>query len=521
MQNMAVESVDELVGLAMDQEAFQNRIDDCLKGHVEQLERNRLQAHGVHDILPLLRISVGRVLMKLAVRHGSATQAVMELSPDDARHIYDWLLAARIRDEAWLSRCDAQGRPLKLMKFGSVQQIVAEANKAMAKRRADGSRQDANEGTRVVHDCGGGWTVVRLLTPEALDYETAQMGHCVGQGAYDDLIEEDPIYSLRDPMGRSHITIEVDNYSQEIRQLKGKQNHTPKIDYTRRLIGWSGLVGLTISEGECAPGFGIDKRFGLIELGTLKPGETFEGDLWITFNDSLETRLALPPQIRIKGDVSFRGPLGQTQLLSESKPTTLPEGLTVDGNVQIERMHLDRLSINADVILIDNSHVKTLGCLKTRRLVITDSVFDAEALSSSVINGEVQLRFCTGAEFRETTTVTGAISVIACGDEFSSSPSITFEDGFQLRGRNELSIDGSSVSFGNTIKVDGHFSITNRSMVDMPRCLNVSGNMIVSESRINCWPEMMDIRGLTAETSVQVIDHSCLPLSRPFRSATR
>ena len=107
---------------------------------------------------------------------------------------------------------------------------------------------------------------INELTAKALENEGAIMGHCVGSYCDPVLSGEKSIYSLRDPKGRSHVTVEVRNptrddiiqnniteyyeMSQEgfpfanrwadeqaaktprtIRQIKGKQNLAPIEDY--------------------------------------------------------------------------------------------------------------------------------------------------------------------------------------------------------------------------------------------------------------------------------------------------
>src|SRR5258708_32148628 len=47
------------------------------------------------------------------------------------RHVADWIEAARVNNEDWLQRCDSMGRPLKLLKIGSLAKVEAEADKAM------------------------------------------------------------------------------------------------------------------------------------------------------------------------------------------------------------------------------------------------------------------------------------------------------------------------------------------------------------------------------------------------------
>ncbi len=61
----------------------------------------------------------------------------------------------------------------------------------------------------VVYQFHDGWTIQRLMTPEQLQYEGDEMGHCVG----DYIPEVDSgamvVYSLRDPKGIPHVTMEV------------------------------------------------------------------------------------------------------------------------------------------------------------------------------------------------------------------------------------------------------------------------------------------------------------------------
>jgi hypothetical protein len=82
------------------------------------------------QVLKLLELSVGRVLEKAAAG-GAFPMSLINAS--QATHVTDWLTAAVLADEEWLKAIDDHGRPRKLMKFGSVEAIVAEADKAMAK----------------------------------------------------------------------------------------------------------------------------------------------------------------------------------------------------------------------------------------------------------------------------------------------------------------------------------------------------------------------------------------------------
>ena len=86
-------------------------------------------------------------------------------------------------------------------------------------------------GAEFVMNLPNNMTAYRLTTPEALDFESEYMGHCVGNGGYDANIKNGTmqIYSIRDERGEPHATFEVRNNT--IQQCKGKQNKAPVAKY--------------------------------------------------------------------------------------------------------------------------------------------------------------------------------------------------------------------------------------------------------------------------------------------------
>ncbi len=85
--------------------------------------------------------------------------------------------------------------------------------------------------TKEIMQFENGYTVVQLLTEEALDFESDNMGHCVGKGSYDKGVKDGnvQIYSIRDENGEPHVTFEVSNGA--INQCKGKGNKPPVKKY--------------------------------------------------------------------------------------------------------------------------------------------------------------------------------------------------------------------------------------------------------------------------------------------------
>lgn len=244
--------------------------DQELYRAIETSIREAERSDVVHQ---LLMLSLGRVWfkhMKSAPQFVDvpATEQMMRFHAE-LQHIADWIEAAIVNDEPWLKNVDAQGRPKKLMKFSTLDQIVREADKAMLKgaQKALGIR--LIEGAEsLVAKLEDGFYIVELHTPAALDRESAYMQHCIGMGAYDNRLNKGShrYLSLRDPAGKPHVTIELsrvpnlsidppsrstkytravahvseeaapDGFYWTIMQYQGKQNRAPIAKYTDILV---------------------------------------------------------------------------------------------------------------------------------------------------------------------------------------------------------------------------------------------------------------------------------------------
>lgn len=140
-------------------------------------------------------------------------------------------------------------------------------------------REDRGAGSAGTVDCTPvpsmpGWAWVHLVTAAALDHEGSVQGHCVGDGGYDrhawpggvrpDRWDVDAgIWSLRDPDGKSLVTVEID--FDGIRQAQGPGNARP--------------------EPETAPAFeALLARF-------VKPGFPYRLPYWLVREESGATRL--------------------------------------------------------------------------------------------------------------------------------------------------------------------------------------------------------------------------------------
>ncbi len=153
-------------------------------------------------------------------------QLWMQWHSVDAWHVCDWLITAVADGHPWLANVDANGHPKKLMKCGSLDRLVHEATKGLRQRNLReiilGPEDEA-----FVCDLGAGHTLVQLFSPAALRKEGLLMHHCVGQGAYDDLLGDPDVgfFSVRTENGKPLATLEI--RGGYIRQFRGPTNIEP------------------------------------------------------------------------------------------------------------------------------------------------------------------------------------------------------------------------------------------------------------------------------------------------------
>ncbi|MBK3745077.1 hypothetical protein G3A39_38445 [Paraburkholderia aspalathi] len=191
-------------------------------------------------VYELFRCSVGRILANSirqtstkfpsSVHSWGAWYADFVLESENAVHIADWLESAVIEGDKWLNNIDHLGRPKKLMKCSAIIDLVREADKAMAIKNTFKTLPLGEGHEIIVATLQDGYAVVEMKTPEALDYESRRMKHCIGHGAYDrNLIEESHYYySLRDPKGHPVATIETKRGSRAVYWDSILQVHGPR-----------------------------------------------------------------------------------------------------------------------------------------------------------------------------------------------------------------------------------------------------------------------------------------------------
>jgi hypothetical protein len=144
----------------------------------------------------------------------------------DAWHVCDWLLTAVSDGHPWIANVGLDGHPKKLMKCGTLERLAFEATKGLRQRDI----RDivlGPEDESFAFELGAGHTLVRLFSRAALRKEGLRMHHCVGQGAYDELLDDPDVgfFSVRDRDGKPKATLEIrDGF---LRQFRGPTNAEP------------------------------------------------------------------------------------------------------------------------------------------------------------------------------------------------------------------------------------------------------------------------------------------------------
>lgn len=313
--------------------------------------------HGADERLGgLLALCVGRLMLK-AVRCGQDWHDICRY--EDIGHVADWIKASVVNDAEWLGRVDERGRPKKLLKFGTMEGLINEADKSMRIEAQKLHGVKLKDGDEALHaELSDGLYLVRLLTPEALDRESAEMQHCIGNGGYDDLLDEDYLFlSLRDGHGKAHATLEIGDGA--ITQLQGKQNKLPAPKYIDALVPFMRTHRFEVSVPARILGYVVDIHDNWYPLDGLPNGLTIENSL-----DLSSTRItALPEGLRVGGSLYVGGtditalPKGlvvrRDLYAYRTGITALPEGLKVGRHLDVSNTRItilpDDLSVGGDL----------------------------------------------------------------------------------------------------------------------------------------------------------------------------
>ena len=379
------------------------------------------------------------------------------------RHIADWLRAALANEEPWLKNVDEQGRPKKLLKFGSNKAITQEADKAMlkaAQRLRSTSVKLIDRDEALVEMLEDGYYVVRLLTPAALDQESAEMQHCIGNGGYDEHLKtgRHEYFSLRDEAGRPHVTLEVKNG--HVAQFQGKQNAFPIDKYRDLLIPFMKTRKWRVDIPAYRLGYVIDAHGEWHSIHKLPEDLEVVGDLDL----KQTTLISLPKGLKVRGNL----------LLSQSDIKILPDGLWVGESLSLHYSDIEVLPENLTV-------------------------------GSNLFLGRTRI-----ANLPETLVVGGYLDLI--GTDIKTLPAVISVGGSLYLAETQIS------SLPDSLKVKGDLDIRRTAIRSLPENLVVNGTLDLSSNEISMLPENIYV-GMEIIIKGTRIKH--LPVSIPDTAIIR
>jgi hypothetical protein len=457
------------------------------------------------QILQLLMCSVGRILAKERRRKGA--DEISEPSARAIRHIVDWMRAAISREANWLSKLDGKGRPKKLLKYPSVAALVAEVDRDMLRQAGRNSApSNGSVGTEPYMDLGNGWWLVRLLTAQALDYESSIMQHCIGNGGYDTQLT-DPIkvfLSMRDPKGKPHVTIALS--SGVIEQLSGKQNASPKPRYVKQLAPFFRATGeLGYLDG--THGVVADVHGCLHAFDDLPEVLDVAGPLWLD-DESQNASYALPKVIKAGGYVSinedvFHGKLECVEANSlEMSGTKVWAGcefkirntLNLRGS-EIERLP-DNLVLEGNLDLAGAKISELPGGLKVGGLLDLEKT-DIRVLPDDI---EVSSLKITGTDIQSLGGIKKLDRLLAAGSKLRSLPAdlsverlldisesdvTSIPEGFKIKGG--LTATGCKRTIKLPRRLETGYADFTRSSVYIPKEFEARASVVFRASRMSLW----------------------------------
>ncbi len=174
-----------------------------------------------------------------------------------------------------------------------------------------------------------GFTVVRLISPAALDRELAQMQHGIGGKAYHKKLNDPKnLYlSLRDSHGKPCATLEV--ISGKLTRLQSERRQALAPKYRDALVPFLKAAKWKMEIPVSRLGYVVDVHGEWHEFDKLPIGFTVDGDL-----DLSDTSVTILPEgLTVDGDLD----------LSDTSVTILPEGLTVGRCLVLERSSIAQL----------------------------------------------------------------------------------------------------------------------------------------------------------------------------------
>lgn len=280
-----------------------------------------------------------------------------------------WLAKAIEDKERWIEKTDASGRVRRLSHIKTLQEALAlceeDASQARKRELAEKERKEGNNPgeVQIAHRFCDATFAVRLKTPSALAWEGRQMRHCLGSGRYAARLAQRraQYFSIRDRLGRPHVTLEVT--ARCIIECKGRANSDPflaygdKIEELAEAMGWRWANLDRRRKPELLHQFGLDRmvfeREVTLSVRMLPLARTLYVEGSMTAAD-LNRMTTLPSVLLVGGDLILR---------RCANLRFMPRWLRVEGDTIIEgcgelRRLADHFSGGGSVTLSDCPHLR-------------------------------------------------------------------------------------------------------------------------------------------------------------------
>jgi hypothetical protein len=436
-------------------------------------------ALGDNALFDVLNHSVVRVLTKVVDLSdpGTSVDIVFRREFRPIIHVRDWLKAALFNDVPWLRNLDDTGRPKKLVKCRDLNELVREADKDMRKQNAAIVRKPLAQGEEaLVFACADGWSIVRLITPAALDRESVIMQHCIGNGAYDDRLADDRFryLSLRDPAGNPHGTMEIDG--KNLIQFQGKQNATPLEKYVQIALSFFVEQGIDCNEAGCGL---VTDADGLNYFHHELPERLVVKTERLTLRSTPERKIKLPKFIHTTGSLELVGVF-----------ENIPERLLIEQDLEIVR--LDRkgeLGTTEHLSSFDvlPSKIHVFGDCRMRQLPMSQLPSDMRVEGHLDVAG-------TGIKSLPSELRCGSIDI--CYTDVTEFDTVHFiPEEQRQRGRRVL-----EARFSKLEKIVGEpifhrLELTASKLAELPAGLIVTGDLSVDQTSVTVLPEDMTVGG--------------------------
>jgi hypothetical protein len=445
------------------------------------------------QVQKLMAYSVGRVLSKTEPDDYTPTTQPEHFFA--ARHIADWLAAAIANQEQWLENVDDLGRPKKLLKFATIDAIIREADKAMlryAQKSQNVKLRDGDE--KLIMELADGYHIVQLLTPAALDRESGEMQHCIGNGGYDDHLSTKGVQyvSLRGPGGKAHATLEVDNG--RVLQLQGKQNAQPIREYLERIAPYLRRENLVLAEMRTDARFMFVDDYRIVDAWDLTDCTEVLGDLVRTRAD-----LKLPAKLRVRGSIAIS---------NSSFPNGFPREIVADGHISITQCRQFSLPER----IVGGGDVSIKGCFVEGDIDQFEAGGDVSFRGTAIEKLPRQFKFSGSLDLSKSCVrVLDGLTVVDGNLNISNTAVETMPQGLRITGSldansTKLSEYPSSATIGfnvdvshtkitwiPTVTVNGNLNISSTGVTDIPEGLSV-GTLLATGLRLEAFSSKVTIK---------------------------